>query len=76
MFPYVPPQVHTPREIETQTKIIDNNFTDTNFTKLVKKTPSLILKYPQNKQYLIILTMATSHQTMKLSLKMSQMKRM
>ena len=28
MFPYVPPQVQTPEEIETQTKIIDDEFTD------------------------------------------------
>ena len=28
IFPYVPPQVQTPEEIETRTKIIDNEFTD------------------------------------------------
>ena len=28
MFLYVPPQVQTPGEIETQTKIMDDNFTD------------------------------------------------
>ena len=28
MLPYVPPQVETSEEIETQTKIIDSEFTD------------------------------------------------
>ena len=28
IFPYVPPQVQTPEEIETRTKIIDDEFTD------------------------------------------------
>ena len=28
MFPYVASQVQTPGEIETQTKIIDDDFTD------------------------------------------------
>ena len=26
MFPYVPPQVQTPKEIETETKLIDDEF--------------------------------------------------
>ena len=28
MFPYVPPQVQTPKEIETETRLVDDEFTD------------------------------------------------
>ena len=28
MFPYIPPQVQTPEEIETKTKLVDDEFID------------------------------------------------